>query len=180
MTTKEKKPKTMPVLEIKDLHVSVETEQGTKPILKGVDLTIREGETHAIMGPNGSGKSILVRLISGVLAPQAGSIRLAGDPLGSLPRAEIARRVAVVPQEPRFDLPFSVIETVLLGRHPHLAGVAFESESDVEIARAALARCGAEALAERSIDELSAGERQRVVFARALAQEAALLLLDEP
>jgi len=148
--------------------------------VEGIDLDVAAGEVVGLLGPNGSGKSTLVRLISGVLAPQAGTIRIAGEALAALPRVEVARRLAVVPQEPRFDLPFSVLETVLLGRHPHLAGVAFESERDLDVARHALARCGAEALAERSIDELSAGERQRVVFARALAQEAPVLLLDEP
>ncbi len=146
----------------------------------GVDLEVRAGEVVGLLGPNGSGKSTLVRLLSGVLAPVAGRVRLLGDDLAALPRAEIARRLAVVPQEPRFDLPFGVLETVLLGRHPHLAGVAFESERDLALARAALERCGALHLAERAIDELSAGERQRVVFARALAQEAPVLLLDEP
>lgn len=148
--------------------------------VEGIDLQVAAGEVVGLLGPNGSGKSTLVRLISGVLEPQAGTIRLAGEDLAALPRREVARRLAVVPQEPRFDLPFSVLETVLLGRHPHLAGVAFESARDLEVARRALARCGAAELAGRSIDELSAGERQRVVFARALAQEAAVLLLDEP
>jgi len=165
-----------PALEISGLGFRYPSGGG----VEGIDLEVAAGEVVGLLGPNGSGKSTLVRLLSGVLAPQAGSIRLAGAALDALPRAEIARRVAVVPQEPRFDLPFSVIETVLLGRHPHLAGVAFESESDVELAHAALERCGAAALAERSIDELSAGERQRVVFARALAQAAPVLLLDEP
>ncbi len=145
-----------------------------------IDLAVAAGEVVGLLGPNGSGKSTLVRLISGVVPADAGSIRLGGEDLATMPRGAVARRLAVVPQEPRFDLPFTVLETVLLGRHPHLAGVAFESERDLELARAALARCGAEELAERAIDELSAGERQRVVFARALAQDAPVLLLDEP
>ena len=92
----------------------------------------------------------------------------------------MARRVAVVPQEPTFSFPFTALEVALLGRHPHLAGLAFESERDVALARAALERCGADHLAARSIHELSSGERQRVVFAKALAQETGALLLDEP
>ena len=85
-----------------------------------------------------------------------------------------------MPQEPRFDFPFTALEVVLMGRHPHLSGIAFESPDDVALARAALERAGASGLAERAIDELSTGERQRVVFARALAQASPVLLLDEP
>ena len=109
-----------------------------------------------------------------------GRHRVLGDELSDLPRRTAARRLAVVPQEPVFELPFTALEVVLLGRHPHLAGLAFESARDLQLAREALARVGAADLADRSIDELSAGERQRIVFARALAQDAPVLLLDEP
>jgi iron complex transport system ATP-binding protein len=149
----------------------------------GVDdltFTVEPGEVFGILGPNGSGKSTLVRLLAGLLAPQRGRVELGGEPVASLARREIARRLALVPQEPRFEADFTALEAVLLGRHPHLAGVAFESERDVAIARAALARVDAGALAERPVEELSAGERQRVVMARALAQETPALALDEP
>ena len=148
--------------------------------VEGVDLAVGAGELVGVLGPNGAGKSTLVRLLSGVLAPERGEVRLGGDPLASLAPRERARRLAVVPQEPAIELPFTALELVLLGRHPHLAGFAFESELDLERARAALGRTGVETLADRDVATLSSGERQRVILARALAQEAPVLLADEP
>ena len=148
--------------------------------LRGIDLSVGPGEIVGLLGPNGSGKSTVIRLLSGVLGGYGGSARLDGEEIARMPRRALARRVAVVPQEPSFGFPFSALEIALMGRHPHLAGLAFESERDVALARAALERCGAAALASRSIQELSSGERQRVVFARALAQQPRMLLLDEP
>jgi iron complex transport system ATP-binding protein len=165
-----------PLLAVRDLSVAY----GAHLALDSVSFTLAPGEVVGLLGPNGAGKSTLVRAISGVLAGDSGSVRLRGDELRSLPRKEIARRIAVVPQEPRFDFPFSVLEVVVMGRHPHLAGLAFESGDDLAIARQALERCGALHLAARPIDQLSSGERQRIVFARALAQQAPILLLDEP
>jgi len=148
--------------------------------LRDVDLEVAGGELVGLLGPNGAGKSTLVRVLSGVLGPYRGSITIAGDELAALPRLAVARRLAGVPQESPADLPYTALETVLLGRHPHLAGLAFESDRDLESAHAALARLGAAELAQRPLRELSAGERQRVAAARALAQETPLLLLDEP
>jgi iron complex transport system ATP-binding protein len=133
-----------------------------------------------LLGPNGSGKSTLVKVLSGVLRRYEGTAMVGGRELRDLRQREIARRLAVVPQEPVFSFPFTALEVVLMGRHPHLSGLAFESSVDREIGRAALERCGAYELADRPIQELSAGERQRVVFARALAQTPEFLLLDEP
>ena len=164
------------LLEVHDLTVAY----GSRLALAGVDLRLEAGSVVGLLGPNGAGKSTLVRAVSGVLAGFSGSVTVAGDDLRKLPRKEVARRIAVVPQEPRFDFPFTALEVVVMGRHPHLGGLAFESARDLEIARQALARCGALHLATRPIDQLSSGERQRIVFARALAQQAPILLLDEP
>ncbi|MEO8198420.1 MAG: ABC transporter ATP-binding protein [Thermoanaerobaculia bacterium] len=163
------------LLEVRDLAVAY----GSRVALAGVDLTLEPGSVVGLLGPNGAGKSTLVRALSGV-AGFTGSVKVLGDDLRGLPRKEVARRIAVVPQEPRFDFPFTALEVVVMGRHPHLAGLAFESAHDLAIARQALARCGAADLAARPIDQLSSGERQRIVFARALAQQAPILLLDEP
>jgi iron complex transport system ATP-binding protein len=148
--------------------------------LEGIDLIAKPGEIVGVIGPNGSGKSTLLRIISGVLPGYSGSVRVAGDEVSSIPRRRLARLVAVVPQESPPSLPFTVLETVLMGRHPHLSGIAFETAEDLAIGRAALERAGATTLAMRNIRELSSGERQRVLFARALAQQPKALLLDEP
>jgi len=151
-----------------------------REVLAGIDLDASAGEVVGVAGPNGSGKSTLIRILSGVLTGYGGRARVGGRDIRALSRAELARRVAVVPQEPTFSFPFSALEIVLMGRHPHLAGLTFESERDVQLARAALERCGAAELADRPIQELSSGERQRVVFAKALAQQPDVFLLDEP
>jgi iron complex transport system ATP-binding protein len=151
-----------------------------RPTLEGIDMTVAPGEIVGLIGPNGSGKSTLIRLLSGALTGYTGAAVIAGLDVASAPRRELARALAVVPQEPRFGFPFSVLEIVLMGRHPHLAGLAFESEADIAVAREALEKCGATEFASRPIQELSAGERQRVVFARALTQQPRVLMLDEP
>jgi iron complex transport system ATP-binding protein len=153
---------------------------GARRALDGIDLEARSGELVGVLGPNGSGKSTLVRILGGALAHYEGAAAYEGRELRDIPRRELARALAVVQQEPGFGFPFTALEIVLMGRHPHLAGTTFESPRDIELAHAALERCGAAAFAGRPIDELSSGERQRVVFARALCQEARFLLLDEP
>ena len=151
-----------------------------RPALRDVTLVADPGEVVGLVGPNGSGKSTLIKLLSGVLRPDRGQILLDGHDLARLDARAVARKLAVVPQEPRFGFPFTALEVVLMGRHPHLAGWTFESRADIDRARAALERCGAADFAARPIQHLSAGERQRVVFARALCQQPRALLLDEP
>jgi len=151
-----------------------------RSVLDQVGLHASPGEVVGLVGPNGSGKSTLIKVLSGVLSGYTGSVRVGEKEVRDLPRTELARRMAVVPQEPSFSFPFTALEIVLMGRHPHLAGLAFESQRDVAVALEALDRCGASHLAPRGIRELSSGERQRVVFAKALAQQPGALLLDEP
>ena len=153
---------------------------GGREVLRGVCLELREGEVLGLVGANGAGKTTLLRAACGVLRPSAGRVLVGGRPLASQPRRELARRIAVVPQDARFAFPFRAGEAVLMGRSPHLPRLGFEGPRDLAIARAALEQVGIEALADRRVPELSGGERQLVLLARALAQEPRVLLLDEP
>ena len=150
------------------------------PVLQGVSLAVERGGIIGLLGPNGSGKTTLLRLISGVLHPRAGQILIDGRAIAGLSRREVARRIAVVPQETRTTFDFSVIDMVLMGRYPHLGPFELEGRADQDIAREALAATGTLALATRSFSTLSGGEKQRVVIASALAQGSEMLLLDEP
>jgi iron complex transport system ATP-binding protein len=145
-----------------------------------VTVAVEPGSFTGLLGPNGGGKTTLLNLMSGVLKPRAGAVTLDGAEVSAMPRRQLARRIAVVPQEthPAFD--YTVMEMVLMGRHPHLGPFALEGPRDVEIAREALAATGTAALAGRAYMTLSGGEKQRVVIASALAQSPDLLLLDEP
>ena len=147
---------------------------------KGIDLEVRSGEILGILGPNGSGKSTLLKIMDGILIPQEGEILLRGLPLPGMKRSGIAREIAMVAQESHFRFSFSVLEVVLMGRFARLKGLQFEGERDMEIALQALRATDTLDLAERSIHELSGGEKQRVLIARALAQEPRIILLDEP
>ncbi len=153
---------------------------GGRPVLHKVSLGLAPGRLLGVIGPNGAGKSTLVRLLSGLLAPQSGEVTLDGRPLARWKPRELARRLAVVPQSPLLPETFTAAEVVLLGRTPHLGFLASESTRDWEVARQAMERTETLQLAQRLIGTLSGGERQRVVMARALAQEAPILLLDEP
>ena len=153
---------------------------GERTVLRGVSLAAREGEVLGVLGPNGSGKTTLVRGATRVLAPSSGSVTLLGRALPLYDRRELARALAVIPQEGTPLFPFTVLETVLMGRAPWLRPFAFEGEEDLRAAREALRAVGAEDLAARDLSELSGGERQRVVVARALAQGTRVLLADEP
>ncbi len=153
---------------------------GSNWVLSDLSLTIEQGEIAGIIGPNGSGKTTVLKLMSKVLRPEAGSIWLMGRNIASMKQKEVARTVSVVPQGTSIAFPFTVREVVLMGRSPHLGILQMERESDVRIADNAMALTDTLGFADRSIDELSGGERQRVIIARALAQESKIMLLDEP
>ncbi len=158
---------------------AVTVELGGKPVVDRVDAVVADGEWLALIGPNGAGKTTLLRAIAR-LVPFTGEIVLAGRSVDDLPRAELARLVAVVPQEPSTPPWMTVAEYVLLGRTPHLGPLAKEGARDRAAAARALARLDLLPFADRRLGTLSGGEKQRVVVARALAQEARIVLLDEP
>jgi iron complex transport system ATP-binding protein len=149
-------------------------------MLVNVSLTVERGSLTGLLGPNGCGKTTLLKLLSGVLQPQHGVVSLNGVSLAGRSRRDIARHLAVVPQEthPAFD--YTVMEMVLMGRHPHLGAFELEGPSDLALARQALVSTGTEHLAGRAYMTLSGGEKQRVVIASALTQTPDVLLLDEP
>lgn len=164
------------MLKIDGLSVSY----GLRRVLQAVSLDVNSGEVMALIGPNGAGKSTLIRAVSGVIPVEAGSVRTNGTDLLALPAMQRARHLAVVPQAVPMPPAFSVWETVLLGRTPYLNFLGQTSAADEDIARRALLRVDALDLAERRVGELSGGEQQRVLLARALAQSTPILLLDEP
>jgi iron complex transport system ATP-binding protein len=148
--------------------------------LEALSFQAKPGEIVAIVGPNACGKSTLLKLISGALQPLSGRIFLNGFATHDLPVKTRAQRIALVQQESRLLFPSRAWEFVLQGRHPYGGGLRFESEEDVLIANNALAQVGASHLSDRWMDKISGGEKQRIILARALAQQPLLLLLDEP
>jgi len=148
--------------------------------LEALSFQAKPGEIVAILGPNASGKSTLLKLISGALEPLSGRVFLNGFATHALPPKIRAQRIALVQQESRLLFPSQAWEFVLQGRHAYNRRMHFESEEDINIARNALAQVGATHLSDRWMDQISGGEKQRVILARALAQQPLLLLLDEP
>jgi iron complex transport system ATP-binding protein len=147
---------------------------------RDLDLALAAGEVLCVLGPNGGGKTTLFRTLLGLLEAQAGEVRLQGEPLDALPRAEVARRMGYVPQGQVAQFAFTVREAVLMGRTAHVGLFAAPSAADRAAAERAIEALGIGALAERVLTELSGGERQLAMIARALAQGARLLVLDEP
>jgi iron complex transport system ATP-binding protein len=150
-----------------------------RAVLRGVLLSIERGEMVGILGPNGSGKTTLIRILSAVLDGQ-GEVKLNGRRIETYGRRELSRLFAVVPQESRVSFPYTVAEIVLMGRASYHSHFALEGKKDLEVARASMELTDSLSLSDRYLHELSGGEKQRVMIARALAQEPEILLLDEP
>ena len=149
-------------------------------IIKEISLEVNKGDFIGVIGPNGSGKTTLLRLMSRVLLPQKGKITLEGKNIAHMELKEFAQLVAFVPQDTLITFSFTVWEIVLMGRIPHLRRLQLEAKKDFFIAEGALAMTDTANLKEKRVDELSSGERQRVIIAKALTQEPVLLFLDEP
>jgi iron complex transport system ATP-binding protein len=163
-------------LELRNITKRVEGETH----IDGVSLTLDRGSLNVLLGPTLAGKTTLLRCLSMALVPQRGPITLNGKSVTAWSRGKIARFFGVVPQSPSISFPFSVLDVVMMGRTPHLRRFQQEGQSDYEIAREAMRLTSVEALYGRPVSELSGGEVQRVVIARALAQQPHVLLLDEP
>ncbi len=153
---------------------------GARCVLDGVDARLATGAVTGIVGPNGAGKTTLLRVALGLLAPSGGAVTILDRPLGEWSRGALSRTLAYLPQGAAAHWPLQARELVTLGRLPHRAPFAALGGADARAVETALARCDASAFATRRMDELSAGERARVLFARALATEAPILLADEP
>lgn len=153
---------------------------GRELVIKGVSFAIKRGEFLGIIGPNGSGKSTLLRLMSRVLTPQRGGVTFENKDITQMHLKDFCQKVSFVPQDTLINFSFTVQEIVLLGRIPHLKRMQMEGPRDYAVSEDALFLTDALHLKNRQIDELSAGERQRVIVAKALAQEPVLLFLDEP
>ena len=162
---------------------------GADCVLNNLTFDMAPGEIVGVIGPNGSGKTSLLKILAKLMRPLEGSVRLFGEPLETMTQREVARVVALVPQESQQIFPFTIAETVLMGRFPHrrsnsgfgrLVGIGWEEPGDLSLAQQAMEDADVVHLASRSIRDVSGGERQRVMIARALAQQPQVLLLDEP
>jgi iron complex transport system ATP-binding protein len=158
----------------------VECRYGSIKILENVNLSVKAGDFVGILGPNGSGKSTLLKSVSRTLKPSKGAVMLNDKDVYKLKNIEVAKQMAVVPQDNSISFGFTSLEVVLMGRHPHMERFQMETENDMAIARRVMNLTNTWHLAQRPVNELSGGERQRVIIARALAQEPKVLLLDEP
>ena len=158
----------------------VSVDYGPRRALSGIDFALRAGERVCLVGPNGAGKSTLVRCLTGLLTPTAGTVTLDGLPVTSMPRAELARRVSVVPGSVRLPFSMTVEAVVALGRTPYLHAWAGPTPVDLAAVIGALNRVGLLPFRDRDVRSLSMGERQLVLIAMALAQGGSILILDEP
>jgi iron complex transport system ATP-binding protein len=169
-------PEPAAALEARDISACY----GDITVLHEISCTVADGEMVGIIGPNGAGKTTFLRVLSGALPPSRGVLKVHGEELRTFDRRALSQVVAFVPQSLNTFMAFTVAELVAIGRTPYVSGWARLSSPDREVIRSAMAMTDVLALADRSVDELSAGERQRAVIALALAQEPKILFLDEP
>jgi len=165
-----------PSINVKNLSHSF----GDALVLKNISFQVPQRDFFIIIGPNGSGKTTLMKVISGILKPQNGELKILNRPIDQYHRKALAKTIAFVPQMTFADFPFTVTEIVLMGRSPYLGILGLEQENDLEVANQAISFTGLENLAHRKLDQLSGGEQQRVFIARAICQEPDIILLDEP
>jgi len=149
-------------------------------LVDGLDLELRAGEIVALLGMNGAGKTLLLHTLAGLRPPRAGTVRLFDADIATLGRRDVATRLALLPQDSDDVFPASVLETVLVGRHPHVERFGWETGRDIALARDALAAVALDGLGDRNVLTLSGGERQRLAIAQCLTQDAPVMLLDEP
>jgi iron complex transport system ATP-binding protein len=152
---------------------------GRRRVFDNLTLHLKKGRFYGLIGPNGCGKTTLLDILCRLRRPDAGTIRLAGRNLDAYGRKELARRISLVPQDFLINFPFTAMEIVMMGRYPHLPRFAAPGEQDLALVADIMGRTDTARFRNRLITELSGGERQRVVFARALAQDAEVMLLDE-
>lgn len=164
------------VLEVRNLRFSY----GLRFVLDGVEMTLNNGEIFGLLGPNGCGKTTLLKCINRILRPTGGVVLIEGKDTTKMNEIELAKKISYVPQSHNPVFPYTVLDFVLFGRTPYIGVFSNPKESDYEVAMRALKTVGMESFAERPYSELSGGQRQLVLIARALASEAKILLLDEP
>lgn len=153
---------------------------GQQPVFTHINLNFQHGEFVGLIGPNGAGKSTLINLLMGLNKPTEGNVKLEGKPLQHYKQREIARHISLVPQDTSVHYAFTVREIVAMGRNPYLGAFQPESDKDREIIQQAMEKTDIAHMAERNVNQLSGGERQRVFIARAIAQQAPILIMDEP
>lgn len=166
----------MSVIDIREVSL----QYGDRQVIKKVSVQIEQGEFFVIIGPNGAGKTTLLKALSGLHPLERGDIHVHQRPISDYSKKELARTLALVPQQVNADFPFTVAETVLMGRYPHLGLLAVEGKKDLDLAAQAMEFTEVIHLADRRLGQLSGGERQRVIIARAICQQSKVLLLDEP
>ena len=164
------------ILKVKEISFSYSEE----PVLHSISTNIQPGEFICVIGPNGSGKSTLLKVLAGLLKPNSGQLYFKDKNYLGYKRKQLAQSITWIPQEHSMVFPFKVSEVVLMGRHPYLSAFTFEGEDDIAIARNAMEQTQTFQFAQRNFNEISGGEKQRVVIAGAIAQEPELMILDEP